>query len=60
MGDFVIRKDEDKIKSINRTVRMKPEHYERLMEISQKTGVSFNKVLVQCLEYALDHFDDDE
>ena len=53
MEKLVIKPNEEKIKSINRTIRIKPEVFDKLMEISENTGVSFNKVIVQCLDYAL-------
>jgi len=53
MDKFIITKDENKISSINRTVRFKPEHFDKLTEISQETGVSFNKILTQCIEFAI-------
>ena len=53
MDKFKIIKDENKISSINRTVRFKPEHFEKLNELSDQTGVSFNKILTQCIEFAL-------
>lgn len=59
MGKFIIKADAEKISSINRTIRMKPECFDKLMEISEKTGISFNKVVNQCLEYALENLDED-
>ena len=55
MENFVIQKEIEKMPSINRTLRIKPEHYDKIQEISDSTGVSFNKVVTQCLEYALKH-----
>jgi len=53
MDKFVITKDENKISSINRTIRFKPEHFEKLSELSDQTGVTFNKIVTQCIEFAL-------
>lgn len=39
---------------------MKPEHFERIMELSEVTGVSFNKIVNQCIEYALGHLEEGE
>ncbi len=58
MGKFVIQKDTEKISSINRTIRMKPEHFEKIMEISEKNDISFNKVVNQCIEYALENLEE--
>ncbi len=58
MGKFVIKKETEKISSINRTIRMKPEHFEKIMEISEKNNISFNKVVNQCIEYALENLEE--
>ena len=58
MAKLVIKPDEEKIASINRTIRIKPEVFDKLMEISEKTGVSFNKVIGQCLDYALENLEE--
>ena len=59
MDKFIIKKDENKMSSINRTVRFKPEHFEKLSELSAHTGVSFNKILTQCIEFALARLDEE-
>ena len=59
MDKFEIIKDGNKISSINRTVRFKPEHFDKLTELSEKTGVSFNKILTQCIEFALSRLEND-
>ena len=60
MDKFIINKDENKMSSINRTVRFKPEHFEKLTELSTQTGVSFNKILTQCIESALSRLETEE
>ncbi len=55
MAKFKIDKEKLNAKSINRTIRIKPEVYDQLLEISKNTGVSFNKVINECIEYALSH-----
>ena len=57
MGDFVIDKTDRKMSSISRTIRMKEETFDRINEINRQTGVSFNKIVNQCIEYALAHYD---
>lgn len=59
MQPFQVSKDEDKISSINRTIRLKPEVFEQLMFLSESSGVSFNKIVNQCIEYALDSMKDE-
>lgn len=53
MEKFIIKKETEKISSINRTIRMKPELFEKLTELSEASGVSFNKLINQCMEYAI-------
>lgn len=60
MKAFEISKEDEKISSINRTIRLKPEVFEELMTLSEKTGVSFNKIVNQCIEYALSSMTKDE
>lgn len=55
MAKFKIDKEKLNAKSINRTIRIKPEVYDQLSEISKNTGVSFNKVINECIGYALSH-----
>ena len=58
MGKLVIKNESEKISSINRTIRIKPDCFEKLMSLSEKHGISFNKVVNQCLEYALENLDE--
>lgn len=58
LDSFKIEKDTEKISSINRTIRFKPEHFDKIMELSDKTGVSFNKIVTQCIEFALTHLEE--
>ncbi len=58
MDKFKIQKDIEKISSINRTIRMKPEHFDKIMKISEKNNISFNKVVNQCIEYALNNLEE--
>lgn len=55
MAKFKIDKEKLNAKSINRTIRIKPETYAQLSLISDNSGVSFNKVVNECIEYALSH-----
>lgn len=55
MAKFKIDQEKLTAKSVNRSIRLKKETYDKLVEISQNSGVSFNKVLCECVEYALSH-----
>ena len=41
---------------ISRTIRLDAALFERIMEESEKTGVSFNKIVNQCITYAFQHY----
>lgn len=53
MKPFELKKEDEKISSVNRTIRMKPEVFEKLVLLSEESTLSFNKVVNQCIEYAL-------
>lgn len=55
MAKFKINKDKLNSKSINRSVRFDSEMYEKLNKLSIENGVSFNKVVKECIAYALSH-----
>ena len=56
---FIVSKKEDKIYSINRTIRFKPALFDQIQQLSAETGVSFGKIVNQCIEYALRHLEQD-
>ena len=60
MGAFKINTEEEKISSISRTIRMKAETFDKINELNRKTGVSFNKIVNQCIEYALDNMEEEQ
>lgn len=49
--DFIIKKP----KSSNRTIRMPDPLIERINELAAGQGISFNQLVVQCCEFALEH-----
>ena len=53
MEGFRIDTSDEKISSVSRTIRIKAETFDKINEINMKTGVSFNKIVNQCIEYAL-------
>jgi len=60
MDKFIINTNENKISSINSIIRMKimkEEHFDKITELSEKTGVSFNKIVIQCIEYAISNLE---
>ena len=58
MKGFKIDTKDEKISSISRTIRMKTETFDKINEINMKTGVSFNKIVNQCIEYALKNYEE--
>lgn len=58
MEPFRINTEEEKISSISRTIRMKAETFDKINDLSMKTGVSFNKIVNQCIEYALENMNE--
>lgn len=48
---FVVRKEG----SSNKTIRMPDSLIEGLEKIATKKDISFNKLVVQCCEYSIDH-----
>ena len=55
---FKIDTEDEKLSTISRTIRMKVETFDRINELNQRTGVSFNKIVNQCIEYALENYDE--
>ena len=60
MKPFQIDTKEHKLSSISRTIRLKAETFDRINELNLKTGVSFNKIVNQCIEYALDSMEEEK
>ena len=54
--DFIIKKPT----SSNRTVRMPDELIDRIGKLANDKGISFNQLVIQCCEFALEHLNDKE
>ena len=59
MEGFRIDTNDEKISSVSRTIRIKAETFDKINEINMKTGVSFNKIVNQCIEYALKNYEEE-
>ena len=59
MEGFRIDTSDEKISSVSRTIRIKSETFDKINEINMKTGVSFNKIVNQCIEYALKNYEEE-
>ena len=55
MAKFKIDKNKVNAKTINRTIRLKEDTFNKLMQLSRESEVSFNKVVCECIDYALSH-----
>ncbi len=44
--------------SSNRTVRMPDDLIERISQLSSEKGISFNQLVIQCCEFALEHLNE--
>lgn len=60
MNKFVINADKDKAETINRTIRFKGETYDTLLALSEEHEITFNKLVNQCVEYALENLAEDD
>lgn len=49
--EFIIKKPT----SSNRTIRMPDDLIERIGKLSNEQGISFNQLVIQCCEFALNH-----
>lgn len=58
-GAFKINTEDEKLSTVSRTIRMKASTFDRICELNLKTGVSFNKIVNQCIEYALENYTED-
>lgn len=52
---FRIKKD--RIEYENKSLRLPTDLIEKVQELADKNDISFNKVVIQCIDYALDHMD---
>ncbi len=43
-----------------KSVRLPDKIVEKLDELARQNSLSFNRVVLQCIEYALDNMEDDE
>ena len=46
--------------SVTRTIRIKKELLNRLEEIAYKHDISTNKLIIKCIEYALENMEEDK
>lgn len=59
MDKFRIISESEKLSSVNRTIRFKADIYEKFLYLSESHHITFNKVINQALEYALDNLEEE-
>ncbi len=56
----MFRVKKDRIEYENKSLRLPTDLIEKVQELADKNEISFNKVVIQCIDYALDHMDKNE
>lgn len=59
MKDFKLSKTNEE-KSILKTIRIKMKTLEKIEKLSRETNLSINKIINECIEYALNNLVDEE
>lgn len=54
--EFIIKKPT----SSNRTIRMPDELIDKIGVIANEKGISFNQLVIQCCEFALEHLNEEK
>ena len=54
--DFIIKKP----KSSNRTIRMPDDLIDTIGRLASEKGISFNQLVIQCCEFALEHLQEED
>lgn len=55
---FTIKKD--RVEYENKSLRLPVDQINRVQALADKNELSFNKVVIQCIDYALDNMSDNE
>lgn len=58
MNKLIIKNNDKQKSSVIKTIRFNMKTHNAINEISKKAGISFNKTVNQCIEYALINLDD--
>ena len=56
----MFRVKKDHIEYENKSLRLPTDLIEKVQELADRNDISFNKVVIQCIDYALDHMDKNE
>lgn len=53
---FSIKKD--RVEYENKSLRLPVDLIEKVQDLADKNEISFNKIVIQCIDYALEHMED--
>lgn len=59
MNDFKLPKSNDE-KSVLKTIRLKSSTLKKIESLSRKSNLSVNRIINECLKYALNNLSDDK
>lgn len=54
---FKVKKE--RVEYENKSLRLPIDLIEKVQDLADKNEISFNKLVIQCIDYALDHMDND-
>lgn len=60
MGRLIIENGNKKKDTLTRTIRLSGEVYDRIYKIADKNNITFNNVVNQLIEYALNNVEDND
>ncbi|MBO5477297.1 MAG: hypothetical protein J6A15_06050 [Clostridia bacterium] len=60
MGKLTIEQGSRRKDTLTRTIRLSGEAYDRIFKIADKNNLTFNNVVNQLIEYALDNVEDND
>lgn len=60
MDKLKITKNQKQNDTITRTIRMSGDTFDKVNNIAEKNGISFNSVINQIIEYGLNNLDDED
>lgn len=56
----MFRVKKERIEYENKSLRLPIDLIEKVQELADKNDLSFNKVVIQCIDYALDHMEQND
>lgn len=54
---YMFRIKKDRIEYENKSLRLPVDLIEKVQQLADENDLSFNKVVIQCIDYALDHME---